>query len=134
MKSHLLSQFTFVFLAAFPPAALLAMDGPADVAESAASPLETRASEIEAKIGREGLTVADQIRGTRELRQRLWDDPHRPGYHLTTPEGFWNDINVAIYWKSRHHMFFLGRNAPDLDTILSGKDIDEFLVKCFSKK
>ncbi|MFA5189395.1 MAG: GH32 C-terminal domain-containing protein [Verrucomicrobiia bacterium] len=79
---------------------------------------------IEAKIGREGLTLADQLRGARELRQRLWNDPHRPRYHLLPPDGFWNDINGTIYWKGRYHVFFLGRLAPDLNTILSGKDSD----------
>ncbi len=83
---------------------------------------EAYTRDIEAKIGREGLTLADQLRGARELRQRLWNDPHRPRYHLLPPDGFWNDINGTIYWKGRYHVFFLGRLAPDRDTILSGKD------------
>ncbi len=83
-----------------------------------------KAKQIEAKIGREGLTLADQLRGTRELRERLWKDAQRPRYHLMPPEGFWNDINGTIYWKGRYHVFFLGRSAPGLDTILSGKDTD----------
>lgn len=77
---------------------------------------------IEAQIGREGLTLNDQLRGARELRQRLWNDPQRPRYHLMPPDGFWNDINGTIFWKGRYHVFFLGRLAPDRDTILSGKD------------
>ncbi len=85
---------------------------------------EARARQIEGKIGREDLTLADQLRGARELRQRLWNDPHRPRYHLLPPDGFWNDINGTIFWKGRYHVFFLGRLAPDRDTILSGKDTD----------
>ncbi|MCX6898844.1 MAG: GH32 C-terminal domain-containing protein [Verrucomicrobia bacterium] len=85
---------------------------------------DAMAKKIEAKIGREGLTLNDQLRGARELRQRLWNDPHRPRYHLLPPDGFWNDINGTIYWKGRYHVFFLGRLAPDRDTILSGKDSD----------
>ncbi|MFZ2643658.1 MAG: LamG-like jellyroll fold domain-containing protein, partial [Verrucomicrobiia bacterium] len=85
---------------------------------------DAMAKKIEAKIGREGLTLSDQLRGARELRQRLWNDPHRPRYHLLPPDGFWNDINGTIYWKGRYHVFFLGRLAPDLNTILSGKDSD----------
>lgn len=85
---------------------------------------EAWARQIEAKIGREGLTLADQLRGARELRQKLWNDPHRPRYHLLPPDGFWNDINGTIYWKGRYHVFFLGRLAPDRDIILSGKDSD----------
>lgn len=85
---------------------------------------EAKARQIEAKIGREGLTLADQLRGARELRGRLWNDPHRPRYHLLPPDGSWNDINGTIFWKGRYHVFFLGRLAPDRDTILSGKDTD----------
>ena len=85
---------------------------------------EALAKTIEAKIGREGMTLADQLRGARELRERLWNDPHRPRYHLTTPDGMWNDINGTIWWKGRYHVFVLGRLAPDLETILSGKDTD----------
>ena len=36
---------------------------------------ETIGRAIEARIGREGLTLADQLRGARELRERLWADP-----------------------------------------------------------
>jgi beta-fructofuranosidase len=85
---------------------------------------EALAKTIEAKIGKEGLTLNDQLRGARELRQRLWNDPQRPRYHLMPPDGFWNDINGTIFWKGRYHVFFLGRLAPDRDTILSGKDTD----------
>ena len=92
--------------------------------EALKSRREARPKQIEAKIGREGLTLADQIRGARELRQRLWNDPQRPGYHLMPPEGFWNDINGTIYRKGRYHVFFLGRSAPELETVLSGKDTD----------
>ena len=90
--------------------------------EAVKSRREALAKQIEASIGREGLTLNDQLRGARELRQRLWNDPHRPRYHLMPPDGFWNDINGTIYWKGRYHVFFLGRIQPDLDTILSGKD------------
>jgi sucrose-6-phosphate hydrolase SacC (GH32 family) len=84
-----------------------------------------QAKAIEAKIGREGLSVPDQLRATRNLRARLRNDPQRPRYHLMPPEGFWNDINGTIYWKGRYHVFFLGRQAPDLTTILDGKDTDK---------
>jgi hypothetical protein len=73
---------------------------------------EAMANGVETKIGREGLTLNDQLHGARELRERLWNDPHRPRYHLMPPNGFWNDINGTIYWKGRYHVFFLGRPAP----------------------
>ena len=92
--------------------------------EAMRSRREAMAKAVEARIGREGLTLADRLRGARELRDRLWSDPHRPRYHLMPPDGFWNDINGTIYWKGRYHVFFLGRLAPDLTAILSGKDTD----------
>lgn len=49
------------------------------------------------------------LRGARELRERLWNDPHRPGYHLLPPDGFFNDVNGTIFWKGRYHVFYLGR-------------------------
>lgn len=80
------------------------------------------AEEVQKVIGREGMTQVDQMRAARELRSRLHADPYRPTYHLLPPEGPWNDVNGAIFWKGRYHLFFLGRQAPDLETILSGKD------------
>lgn len=80
--------------------------------------------DLEARLGREDLTLADQLKGTRELRMKLWNDPFRPRYHLLPPDARWNDINGTIYWKGRYHVFFLGRLAPNIDTILAGKDSD----------
>lgn len=45
----------------------------------------------------------------RELRNKLWRDPHRPRYHLIPPDGFFNDANGTIFWKGRYHVFYLGR-------------------------
>jgi len=93
------------------------------VAVDPASPHYARvAAEVRKMIGREDLTLADKLRATREMREQLWADPFRPTYHLTPPDGFWNDINGTLYWKGRYHVFFLGRRAPELDVILSGKD------------
>lgn len=79
-------------------------------------------AEIEARIGRGDLTAADQVRGTRLLRERLQADPYRPRYHLLPPDSYWNDINGAIYWNGRYHLFFLGRQTPEAEAILSGTD------------
>lgn len=54
------------------------------------------------------------IRSARELREKLWEDPHRPRYHLMPPEGSFNDANGTIFWKGRYHVFYLGR-MPDPD-------------------
>jgi beta-fructofuranosidase len=52
---------------------------------------------------------SDLIRASRQLRKVLWSDPHRPLYHLTSPEGMWNDANGTVFWKGRYHVFYLGR-------------------------
>lgn len=31
------------------------------------------------------------IRGARRIRELIWEDPHRPRYHLVPPEGFFNE-------------------------------------------
>ncbi len=41
-----------------------------------------------------------------ELKAKLRSDPHRPRYHFLPPAGWMNDINGAIYWKGRYHVFY----------------------------
>ncbi len=53
--------------------------------------------------------IENLLHSARELRHRLWEDPHRPRYHLMPPEGFFNDANGTIFWKGRYHVFYLGR-------------------------
>jgi beta-fructofuranosidase len=57
----------------------------------------------------EGNSLESALRSVRVLRERLWNDPHRPRYHLMPPDGFFNDANGTIYWKGRYHVFYLGR-------------------------
>ena len=60
--------------------------------------------------------INELIRSARDIRELLWQDPHRPRYHLMPPEGYFNDANGALYWKGRYHMFYLGRTTiPDPD-------------------
>ena len=46
---------------------------------------------------------------------QLWDrfrnDPHRPTYHFVPPAAWMNDINGAVYWKGRYHIFY--QQNPD---------------------
>ncbi|MDF9832769.1 sucrose-6-phosphate hydrolase SacC (GH32 family) [Ereboglobus sp. PH5-5] len=79
---------------------------------------------VEAVTGRDGLGTVDQLRAARDLRAKLAADPHRPRYHLMPPDGYWNDINGTLYWKGRYHVMFLGRQAPDTQTVLEGRDND----------
>ena len=54
----------------------------------------------------EAESTDDLIRSARELKERYWDDPHRPRYHFMAPWGWMNDINGAIFWKGRYHVFY----------------------------
>lgn len=83
---------------------------------------EAARAEIERQNGRSDLTLADQLKAAQQLRERLWNDPHRPTYHMLPPDGPWNDINGTLYWNGRYHVFFLGRQAPETDVVLDGKD------------
>ena len=46
-----------------------------------------------------------------ESRENMVADRHRPRYHFLPPEGRWNDINGAIYWKGRYHIGYLQKIA-----------------------
>ena len=48
---------------------------------------------------------------TRELRDKFQNEPHRPTYHFMPPWGWMNDINGAIFWKGRYHVFY--QHNPD---------------------
>ncbi len=57
-----------------------------------------------------GSRKADRLaENARELRERILNDPARPGYHFVMPEGVAMpfDPNGAIYWKGRYHLFYL---------------------------
>jgi len=57
----------------------------------------------------ENRSLEEALRGARQLRERLQNDPYRPRYHLMPPDGFFNDANGTIYWNGRYHVFYLGR-------------------------
>ena len=54
------------------------------------------------------------LRNTRALRARLWDDPHRPRFHLLPPDGFFNDVNGTVYHKGRYHVVNTARKLITL--------------------
>ena len=55
----------------------------------------------------------DQAENARELRERILNDPARPGYHFANPEGAAMpfDPNGAIYWKGRYHLFYIFQDS-----------------------
>ena len=50
-----------------------------------------------------------------ELREQLVGDKFRPRYHFLPPEGRWNDVNGAVFWKGRYHIGYLQKiaNGPN---------------------
>ena len=53
----------------------------------------------------------DYLMESYELREKLVADRFRPRYHFVPPEGRWNDINGAIFWKGRYHLGYLQKIA-----------------------
>ncbi|MBI2297917.1 MAG: glycosyl hydrolase family 32, partial [Armatimonadetes bacterium] len=49
------------------------------------------------------------LRHLRGHRNRLLADPHRPVWHLCSPEGTAMpfDPNGALYWNGRYHLFHI---------------------------
>jgi len=47
------------------------------------------------------------------LREKLAADPHRPGYHIVSPEGSCGpfDPNAALFYKGRYHLMYIFQNA-----------------------
>ncbi len=48
----------------------------------------------------------ERIAGAWELKDGLARDPHRPTYHFTPPWAWMNDVNGAIFWRGRYHIFY----------------------------
>ena len=47
-----------------------------------------------------------RIREAADLAAGFARDPHRPAWHFTPPAAWMNDINGALYWKGRYHIFY----------------------------
>jgi len=58
---------------------------------------------------RDNSSRLDEFRRNREFREKLLQDPYRPGYHFVIPEGIGMpfDGNGAIFWKGRYHLFYI---------------------------
>ncbi|MBI4531618.1 MAG: glycoside hydrolase family 32 protein [Candidatus Latescibacteria bacterium] len=64
-------------------------------------------SEASKKIGK----TEKLIRCAQELREQFQQDPHRPVYHFLPPWAWMNDINGALFWQGRYHIFY--QHNPD---------------------
>ena len=53
----------------------------------------------------------DYLMESYETREKLVADKFRPRYHFVPPEGRWNDINGAVFWKGRYHIGYLQKIA-----------------------
>ncbi len=59
------------------------------------------------------MEVGDEAaKNARAVREKILNDPHRPGYHVVSPEGVAMpfDPNGAVYWKGRYHLFYIFQN------------------------
>ena len=56
----------------------------------------------------------DYLMESYEMREKLVSDKFRPRYHFVPPEGRWNDVNGAIYWRGKYHIGYLQKipNSP----------------------
>lgn len=53
------------------------------------------------------ISQTEQLIGlTQALTEKFRHDPHRPVYHFMPPSAWMNDINGAIFWRGRYHIFY----------------------------
>nr|WP_276250342.1 glycoside hydrolase family 32 protein [Halomicroarcula sp. SHR3] len=63
------------------------------------------------------------------MRERLDDDPHRPGYHVSPPANWLNDPNGLVHWNGRYHVFYqYNPTGPFHGTIHWGHAVSDDLV------
>ncbi|MBX0284917.1 GH32 C-terminal domain-containing protein [Halomicroarcula sp. F28] len=63
------------------------------------------------------------------MRDRLGEDPHRPGYHVTPPANWLNDPNGLVHWNGRYHVFYqYNPTGPFHGTIHWGHAVSDDLV------
>lgn len=72
-------------------------------------PIASPAAAAAGAVDEQNPSVKELISSARSLRESLWKDRLRPRYHHMPPEGFFNDVNGALFWKGRYHLFYLGR-------------------------
>ncbi|MCH2569615.1 MAG: hypothetical protein MKZ98_13805, partial [Pseudomonadales bacterium] len=56
------------------------------------------------------MTLGDEAaKNARSVRERILTDPHRPGYHVVSPEGVAMpfDPNGAVFWQGRYHLVYI---------------------------
>jgi beta-fructofuranosidase len=70
---------------------------------------DASAAEIPSQWSRSDPVPASVVQSTRLFREKLLDDPYRPGYHFCTPEdnGRPGDANGCFYANGRYHLMYL---------------------------
>jgi beta-fructofuranosidase len=63
------------------------------------------------------------------MRERLAQDPHRPGYHFLPPANWMNDPNGLIQWQGQYHLFYqYNPEGPFFGKMHWGHAVSEDLV------
>ncbi len=74
-----------------------------------AGDLISQENRVSLPLDEERPNINELIRSSRQIRELIWNDPHRPRYHHMPPEGFFNDANGSLFWNGRYHNFYLAR-------------------------
>jgi len=72
-----------------------------------------RPDELPDGVNENSYNSTEQEDIARRLRERLINNPYRPGYHFVIPEGIALpfDPNGAIFWKGRYHLFYIFQDS-----------------------
>ena len=84
--------------------------------------------ELQAQL--EALKTDAQLRDFAAIRKRMQEDPYRPIYHFTRPDGRLNDPNGLCFWQGKWHLFYqaVDRDAKD-GLIHWGHAVSEDLIR-----
>ena len=69
-------------------------------------------SQINFLVGQDG-AIDQYFMKSYEMRERMVADKFRPRYHFIAPEGWWNDVNGAVFWNGRYHIGYLQKISTE---------------------
>ena len=110
---------------------ILFLSGGQDEVEARRREAVARREQARAEALTTSRTKAEEYLGRASAVRKLLleQDPHRPRYHFTAPQGWMNDPNGPLYWKAKgeYHLFYQHR-PPFSDVIHWGHALSKDLV------